>query len=100
MSVVFVHLLFRYSSKRDIHTFINEIPFALAPVASASSEATAVRPLAPLVEVTGWKFNKKKFGLSFGLKNGLRFHFDSVTCLNYPLMNYFLVYRVLESLKG
>ena len=24
------------------------------------------------------------FGLSFGLKNGLRFHFESVTCLNYP----------------
>ena len=24
------------------------------------------------------------FGLSFGLKNCWRFHFDSVTCLNYP----------------
>jgi hypothetical protein len=28
------------------------------------------------------EFNWLKFGLSFGLKNGLRFHFDSVTCLN------------------
>ena len=26
---------------------------------------------------------EKHFGLSFGLKNGLRFHFDSETCLNY-----------------
>ena len=33
----------------------------------------------------GWQFNWLKFGLSFGLKNGLRFHFDYVTCsyLNY-----------------
>ena len=72
---MFVHLLFRYSSKRDIHTFINEIPFALAPVASASSEATAVRPLAPLVEVTGWKFNKKKFWLEFWLEKRLEIPF-------------------------
>ena len=34
---------------------------------------------------------KKNFGLNFGLKNGLRFHFDSETCLNYPFMNNFLV---------
>ena len=26
---------------------------------------------------------KKKIGLSFGVKNGLRFHFDSVTSINY-----------------
>ena len=31
----------------------------------------------------GWQFNSKHLGLSFGLKIGLRFHFDSVTCLNY-----------------
>ena len=30
----------------------------------------------------GRRFNRKQFGLSFGLKNGLRFNFDSVTCLN------------------
>ena len=31
----------------------------------------------------GRRFDRKSFGLSFGLKNGSRFHFDSVTCLNY-----------------
>ena len=39
----------------------------------------------------GRRFNRKQFGLSFGLKNGLRFHFDSETCLNYPFLNIFLV---------
>ena len=33
----------------------------------------------------------KKIGMSFGLKNGLRFHFDSVTCLNYPFANFSLL---------
>ena len=33
----------------------------------------------------------KKFGLSFGMKNGLRFHFDSETCLNYLFLNIFVV---------
>ena len=33
----------------------------------------------------------EKNGLSFGLKNGLRFRFDSETCLNYPFLNIFLV---------
>ena len=33
----------------------------------------------------------KKIGLSFGLKNSLRFHFDSATCLNYPFFKLFLV---------
>ena len=40
----------------------------------------------------GWQFNRNNFGLSFGLKNSLRFHFDSLTCLNYPFFNFFLVY--------
>ena len=31
------------------------------------------------------------FGFSFGLKNGLRFHFDPETHLNYPFLNIFLV---------
>ena len=51
-----IHLLFRYSSKRDIHTFVNEIPFALVPPASASAspEVAAVRS-SPLVEVADWR---------------------------------------------
>ena len=39
----------------------------------------------------GAQFNRKNFGLSFGLKNGLRFRFHSATCLNYPFRNIFLV---------
>ena len=31
---------------------------------------------------SGRRFNRKKIGLSFGLKYGLRFHFDSETCPN------------------
>ena len=46
---------------------------------------------AKLSAVTGTQFNRKFFGLSFGLKNGLRFHFDSATCLNYPFLSVFLV---------
>ena len=34
------------------------------------------------------------FGWIFCLKNGLRFHFDTVTCLNYPFFN--LLYRVVR----
>ena len=36
---------------------------------------------------SGRQFNSKKFALSFGLKNGLRFHFDSETCLNFSVGN-------------
>ena len=43
---------------------------------------------------SGRRFDRKKFGLSFGLKNGLRFHFDSMTCLNYQFLNFFLVNKV------
>ena len=32
--------------------------------------------------VESWEAMKQKFCFSFGLKNGLRFHFDSVKCLN------------------
>ena len=51
------------------------------------STALQFHPLAFSVKIgfgqdAGWQFNWLKFGLSFGLKNGLRFHFDSVTCLN------------------
>ena len=31
--------------------------------------------------------NSLKFGFSIGLKNGLRFNFDTETCLNYPFLN-------------
>ena len=31
---------------------------------------------------------KKKIGLSFGLKNGLIFHFDSVTSINYHTLDF------------
>ena len=34
---------------------------------------------------------EKKIGLSFVLKDGLRFHFDSETCLNCPFLSFFLV---------
>ena len=34
----------------------------------------------------GWQFNRTHFGLSSDLKNSLRFHFDSVTCLNYSVV--------------
>ena len=40
---------------------------------------------------SGRRFNRKHFGLSFDLKNGLRFRFDSARCLNYPFLNIFLV---------
>ena len=33
---------------------------------------------------------EEKIGLSLGLKKGLRFHFDSETCLNYPIFEHFL----------
>ena len=39
---------------------------------------------------------EKNVGLSFGLKNGLRFHFDSKTCLNYPFSNIFFSVGNLE----
>ena len=38
---------------------------------------------------SGWQYNIKICGLNFSLKNGLRFQFESVTCLNYPFFNFF-----------
>ena len=37
----------------------------------------------------GWQFNRN----IFGLQNGLRLHFDSVTCLEYTILNFFLSVR-------
>ena len=42
-------------------------------------------------EGAGRRFSRKFFVSSFGLKNRLRFRFDSETCLNYPFMSFFLV---------
>ena len=42
----------------------------------------------------GTQFNRNIFGLSFGLKNGLRFRFDSAKCLNYTFLNVFLVSEI------
>ena len=39
----------------------------------------------------GRQFNRNNFSFSFALKNGLIFHFDSVTCRNYPFLNFSLV---------
>ena len=36
----------------------------------------AVSVMPSKISEPGWQFNWLKFGLSFGLKNGLRFHFD------------------------
>ena len=36
----------------------------------------------------GWQFNRKIFCFSFGLKNCLRFYFDSVLCLNRQFFNF------------
>ena len=41
--------LCRYTSKRDIHTFVNEIPFGLVPTSDVK------RSSSPLVEVADWR---------------------------------------------
>ena len=38
--------------------------------------------------LAGRRFNRKTIGLSFGLKNGSRFRFDSETCLNYTFLTF------------
>ena len=39
----------------------------------------------------GRRFSSKKILLKFWLENGLRFHFDSETCMNCPFLNIFSV---------
>ena len=39
----------------------------------------------------GWQLNRTNFGLSFGLKHGLRCLFYSGTCLNYPFFFFSLM---------
>ena len=50
------HCPFRYSSKRDIHTFVNEVPFGLVPGSASSSGVASLLSsrTSPLVEVTDW----------------------------------------------
>ena len=43
------------------------------------------------VSEPGRQFNRKSFGLSFGLNNVLRFHYGSEAFLNYPILNIFLL---------
>ena len=38
---------------------------------------------------TGTKFNRKYFGSSYSMKMSLKFHFDSDTCVNYQLIDFF-----------
>ena len=75
------------------------------PIFSSNSENSVHAPLGNKL----WKRDAKavqgrdsieKIGLSFGLKNGLRFHFDSETCLNYPFLNIFLVWGISSQNSG
>ena len=44
-----------------------------------------------ILNTLGGNSIEKNFGLIFDLKNGLRLRFDSVACLNYPNLNFFLI---------
>ena len=55
------------------------------------SEAAKERKEVAKFDAPGRQFNSKVSGLSFGLKNGLRFLFDPQTCQNYPFLNIFVV---------
>ena len=54
---------------------------------------------------SGARFNRQKLCLRFGLKNHLRFHFESATCLNYPFLReknsvtYVCMYILLVNFK-
>ena len=73
----------------------------VSPVAATEEEDIAVQDVTECsfevpsrrvkigARTPGTQFNRNIFGLSFGLKNRLRFHFDSETCLNYSFMNIF-----------
>ena len=49
---------------------------------------------------SGGQFNRKFFSLNCGLKNGLRFHFDSERCLNYPFLNICFVLGISSRNSG
>ena len=62
--------------------------------ATGAGRATCPSSLTP-----GTQFNRNKW-LEFRLENGLRFHFDSVTCLNYPFLNIFLVCGISSQISS
>ena len=65
----------------------------LVPLAAhVEDEAAAEEEV--LQAEAGAQFNRKMFGLNFGLKNSLRLRFDYATCLNYPFFNIFLVWGI------
>ena len=67
--------------------FLDKLKDGILATASASGMAGRVL----LSAKSGRRFNRTSFGLSFRMKNGLRFRFDSETCLNYPFLNIFLL---------
>ena len=76
--------------------FILRLPRERPPLCD---QGPARRPGAGAVDLHGRRpagthFNRSNFGLNFGLKNGLRFHFDSESCLNHPFLNIFLYYGI------
>ena len=89
------------------HTYLKTYPHSTAAAAATATAeggeggstgpdeggavAAAAAAAAADSDGAGRQFNRKTFGLSFGLKNGLRFHFDSKKCLNNPFLKIFLV---------
>ena len=76
--------------KFDPNRPVRELSCDLLPVVSAPPAAAAALLCLPeekLLKKLGGNSTDIFVGFSFGLKNGLRFHFDSVTCLNYPFLN-------------
>ena len=76
----FSDLLFRLVEKKRLVR--DALPAMSVPVPLDDGE----RPPPAQVDLgvgappSGAQFNRKMFGLNFGLKNSLRFHFESVTC--------------------
>ena len=71
---------------------VPESDFPFVPLSSRPSPAP--RKMAAIKNKkagAGTQFNRKYFGLSFALKNSLRFHFDSESYLNYPFLTISLV---------
>ena len=50
--------------------------------------STALRRMAPPAYADGVKIPRGPIQLKNGLKNHLRYHFDSVACLNHPFLNF------------
>ena len=69
---VLVKLLNSYKSK------INVVKYKELSI----STYKLIRTTFPWAQVPGTQFNRKSYGLGFGFKNGLRFHFDFVSCLS------------------